>query len=101
MAGVLQVERMTVEEKLRAMEEIWENLSRTEENIPVPQWHKDLLDERERLVREGKDGSAVGRRQKSASPAALRENRDSRSGSYREGQMLSPVLIFSSANFAL
>ena len=54
MAGVLQVERMTVEEKLRAMEEIWENLSRTEANIPVPQWHKDLLDERERLVREGK-----------------------------------------------
>jgi hypothetical protein len=37
MAGVLQVERMTVEEKLRAMEEIWENLSRAEENIPVPQ----------------------------------------------------------------
>lgn len=54
MAGVLQVEQMTVEEKLRAMEEIWENLSRTEENVPVPQWHKDLLDERERLVREGK-----------------------------------------------
>ncbi len=45
---------MTLEEKLRAMEALWDDLCRREEAVPVPQWHKDLLDERERLVREGK-----------------------------------------------
>ena len=45
---------MTVEEKLHALETLWSDLCRDEQNIPVPQWHKDLLDERERLVREGK-----------------------------------------------
>lgn len=45
---------MSVEEKLRAMELIWENLRRDEKNIPVPQWHRDLLDEREQLIADGK-----------------------------------------------
>ena len=50
----LQPDRMTLEEKLRAMEALWDDLCRREGDVPVPQWHKDLLDERERLVREGK-----------------------------------------------
>ena len=50
----LPVEQMSVEEKLRAMDILWENLRRDEKNIPVPQWHKDLLDGREQLFREGK-----------------------------------------------
>jgi hypothetical protein len=50
----LEIENMTLEEKLRAMETLWDDLCRREENVPVPQWHKDLLDERERLVQEGK-----------------------------------------------
>ncbi len=54
MSALLNIEQMTLEEKLRAMELLWENLSRREEDIVVPQWHKDLLDERERSVKEGK-----------------------------------------------
>jgi hypothetical protein len=54
MAPMFPVDQMTVEEKLRAMEMLWDDLRRNEENVPVPQWHKELLDERERLVREGK-----------------------------------------------
>ncbi len=50
----LQIDQMTLEEKLRAMEALWTDICRREENVPVPQWHKDLLDERERLVKEGK-----------------------------------------------
>ncbi len=50
----LQLDRMTLEEKLRAMEALWDDLCRPEDDVPVPQWHKDLLDERERLVQEGK-----------------------------------------------
>jgi hypothetical protein len=52
--SVLQIQQMTLSEKLRAMEALWEELCRHEEQVPVPQWHKDILDERERLVREGK-----------------------------------------------
>ncbi len=36
------------------MEAIWDEISREEENLEVPQWHKDILDERERLIAEGK-----------------------------------------------
>ena len=50
----LPLHQMTVAEKLHALEVLWSDLSRDEQNIPVPQWHKDLLDERERLVRAGK-----------------------------------------------
>ena len=54
MPAELQIDRMTLEEKLRAMEALWDDLCRQEEAVPVPQWHKDLLDERERLVEQGK-----------------------------------------------
>jgi hypothetical protein len=49
----LPLDQMTVEEKLRAMEALWADLCRREKAVPVPQWHKDLLDERERLVEQG------------------------------------------------
>ncbi len=49
----LQIEQMTLEEKLRAMEALWADLCRRDENVPVSQWHKELLDERERLVERG------------------------------------------------
>jgi hypothetical protein len=54
MSPALQLDRMTLEEKLLAMEALWDDLCRREEAVPVPQWHKDLLDERERLVQQGK-----------------------------------------------
>lgn len=50
----LPLHKMTVEEKLSLMEEIWADLSRNPDDIPVPQWHLDLLREREQLVKEGK-----------------------------------------------
>jgi len=49
----LPLAQMTVEEKLHTLEILWNDLCRNEQNVPVPQWHKDLLIERERLVREG------------------------------------------------
>jgi len=50
----LQIAEMTLEEKLRAMEALWDDLCRREESVPVPQWHKDILDERERAIEQGK-----------------------------------------------
>lgn len=54
MPAELHIEEMTLDEKLRAMEALWDDLCRREETVPVYQWQKDLLDERERLTREGK-----------------------------------------------
>jgi hypothetical protein len=51
--AVMQIDRMTLAEKLLAMEALWDNLCRREEGLPMLQWHKELLDERERLVRDG------------------------------------------------
>jgi cation transport regulator ChaB len=33
---------------------LWESISQHEEQLETPQWHKDVLDERENLIREGK-----------------------------------------------
>ena len=54
MATPFVIEKMTIEEKLQAMEALWEDLCRHERAIPVQQWQKRILDERERLVEEGK-----------------------------------------------
>ncbi len=53
MSTTLDLDQMTTEEKLTAMEEIWDDLSRRGD-VPVPRWHKDILDERQRLIDEGK-----------------------------------------------
>jgi hypothetical protein len=53
MATELQIDQMTLEEKLRAMEALWDDLCRRGA-VPVPQWNKDILDERQRLIDEGK-----------------------------------------------
>ena len=47
------IEQLTIAEKLRIMEELWDDLRKRAEGVPVPQWHKDLLDERERLIETG------------------------------------------------
>jgi putative addiction module component (TIGR02574 family) len=54
MSATLQIDQMTLEEKLRVMEALWDNLCRNEEAVPVHQWQKDVLDEREGLVKDGK-----------------------------------------------
>ena len=35
------------------MEALWDDLCRRDA-VPVPQWHKEILDQRERLVKKGK-----------------------------------------------
>jgi hypothetical protein len=54
MIALEQIHQMSFREKLLMMEAIWDDISREEQNLEVPHWHKDILDERERLVAEGK-----------------------------------------------
>jgi len=49
----IPLDKMTTEDKLRAIEDIWEDLLRTPEEIPSPAWHADVLRAREDRVREG------------------------------------------------
>lgn len=50
----LPLKEMTLQEKLDAMESLWEDLVRTPEAIESPAWHKEVLDERFRKLKEGK-----------------------------------------------
>jgi len=49
----LPLDQMTTAEKLRALEEIWESLCRTPDEVPSPSWHAEVLQDRERRVQQG------------------------------------------------
>ena len=53
MATPLEIDQMTIQEKLQAMEALWDDLCHHEEAVPVQQWQKDILDEREELIEKG------------------------------------------------
>lgn len=55
MEAALPLDRMTVDEKLRALERIWQDLCRNEAAIPSPQWHLDVLEARESRLKEGRE----------------------------------------------
>jgi Putative addiction module component len=52
----LALDEMTLREKLAAMEALWEDLSRTPSAIESPAWHKEVLEQRQNRVAEGKAG---------------------------------------------
>lgn len=49
----LPLQEMSTADKLSLMELLWEDLSRTPENIPSPAWHGEVLAARERKLKEG------------------------------------------------
>ena len=52
----LALNEMTLREKLAAMEALWEDLSRTPEAVESPAWHKEVLEQRQNRIAEGKAG---------------------------------------------
>ena len=50
----LPLDQMTIADKLEVMESLWADLSRRADDLPSPDWHKEVLFERRRLVEEGK-----------------------------------------------
>jgi hypothetical protein len=53
MDAVLPLDQMTIEEKLKAVEALWDDLCRNEQEIPVAEWQKELPDERQRQIDAG------------------------------------------------
>jgi len=55
MKDILAIKQMSREEKLRAMEALWEDLSSDEQSIQSPAWHESILEETEERVQSGKE----------------------------------------------
>ena len=53
MAAVLPLDKMTTSDKLRALEEIWDDLFRKPDEVPSPSWHGDVLEAREKRLQGG------------------------------------------------
>jgi len=50
----LNLDQMTVADKLAVMERLWEDLGRTPEAVPSPSLHGEVLSARETRISEGK-----------------------------------------------
>jgi putative addiction module component (TIGR02574 family) len=50
-----EIQQLPLGEKLQIMEAIWEDLRLNAEQVPVPKWHKGLLDARREAVEANRE----------------------------------------------
>ena len=50
-----ELKQMTIDEKLRTMEILWDDICRVVPDFSSPEWHESILREREQRIKEGKD----------------------------------------------
>ena len=55
MIATLPLKEMSIQDKISTMESIWEDLCRNAGDIASPEWHKDVLNERENNLKSGVD----------------------------------------------
>jgi hypothetical protein len=55
MASILPLEKMSMEEKLRAMELLWDDLCNKAGGLTSPAWHEGILAERDAMQKRGED----------------------------------------------
>lgn len=53
MAVTLPLKDMSISEKLQLMETLWADLSRNAETLESPEWHREVLEERESRIASG------------------------------------------------
>lgn len=51
----LPLNEMTLEDKLKIMEDLWVDLTKNESSYPSPDWHEDVLALRAKRVKEDKE----------------------------------------------
>lgn len=51
----LNLGEMTTEEKLKAMEMLWDDICRSVPDLSSPAWHENVLKEREQRLKDGKE----------------------------------------------
>ena len=53
MTMTLGLGKMNITEKIQIMETIWDDLCHTADAIVSPEWHKDVLQKREKKIQDG------------------------------------------------
>jgi len=48
--SIVEIKKMTVHERLTAMEQIWDSLCHEETEPDSPAWHRDVLEERKKRM---------------------------------------------------
>jgi putative addiction module component (TIGR02574 family) len=48
-----QIDRMSVTERLQAMDQLWDSLTRDGDEIPSPDWHREVLAARKTRAQRG------------------------------------------------
>ena len=52
--NTIEIKKMSMVERLQAMEALWDSLLYEESEIESPEWHRDILEERKRKIENGK-----------------------------------------------
>jgi Putative addiction module component len=55
MAATVDLQQMSVQDKIRLMEALWHDLSVRGSEVVSPAWHGDVLAERERRIESGEE----------------------------------------------
>jgi putative addiction module component (TIGR02574 family) len=54
MIAQAEIRRMSFPEKVALLETVWAEIATDPERVEVPQWHKDILDQRDLALGEGR-----------------------------------------------
>jgi putative addiction module component (TIGR02574 family) len=54
MSTDLPLESLSVAEKVRLLESVWESLCRHSGDVQSPEWHREVLEERKRRLEDGR-----------------------------------------------
>lgn len=52
--NTIEIKKMSVIERLQVMEALWDSLLYEETEIESPEWHRDILEDRKRKMKNGK-----------------------------------------------
>jgi len=52
--NTIETKKMSMIERLQAMEALWDSLLDEESEIESPEWHQDILEERKKKIENGK-----------------------------------------------
>ena len=50
---IIEIERMTIQERLHTMELLWDSITHSIEDIEPPAWHGEILSERKKIIDSG------------------------------------------------
>ena len=51
--NIVEIKKMSTIERLQAMEALWDSLMDENSEIESPQWHRDILEERKKKIKNG------------------------------------------------